>query len=320
MGHFVTGITVVTTLQDGPAPRDHGQRAHVGQPRAAARRGRARPAPVHHAVGPRDRPLRGQRPVGGPAGAVRLLRRRAGRARAATTSAARPGRPARPACRSSTARSRRSSARVTEVFQAGDHELFVARVDFARQRRAAPDAAALLPPPVPPDPARGDRAARGRAGARDRGRSSRGRGARRRGLTAACRPIAANGLDIAYETHGAGPPLVLLHGATSIGREDFAAQIPLFSKALPADPARRPRPRPHALGRGDGFQLRLARRRRRRVRRRARARDVPPARVLDGRDDRAPVRAPRSRSGCGRSSSSGSATQREPRASRRAGG
>ncbi len=42
--------------------------------------------------------------------------------------------------------------------------------------------------------------------------------------------VAANGLEIAYETHGAGPPLVLLHGATSIGREDFAAQIPLFSK------------------------------------------------------------------------------------------
>jgi pimeloyl-ACP methyl ester carboxylesterase len=44
--------------------------------------------------------------------------------------------------------------------------------------------------------------------------------------------IAANGLDIAYEVHGAGPPLVLLHGATSLGAEDFAAQIPLFSKAF----------------------------------------------------------------------------------------
>jgi pimeloyl-ACP methyl ester carboxylesterase len=42
--------------------------------------------------------------------------------------------------------------------------------------------------------------------------------------------VAANGLVIAYETHGSGPPLVMLHGATSIGREDFAAQIPLFSK------------------------------------------------------------------------------------------
>jgi pimeloyl-ACP methyl ester carboxylesterase len=44
--------------------------------------------------------------------------------------------------------------------------------------------------------------------------------------------IAANGLDIAYEVHGAGPPLVMLHGATSLGREDFAAQIPLCSKAF----------------------------------------------------------------------------------------
>jgi pimeloyl-ACP methyl ester carboxylesterase len=44
--------------------------------------------------------------------------------------------------------------------------------------------------------------------------------------------VAANGLDIAYETHGSGPPLVMLHGATSIGREDFAAQVPLFSKAF----------------------------------------------------------------------------------------
>jgi pimeloyl-ACP methyl ester carboxylesterase len=44
--------------------------------------------------------------------------------------------------------------------------------------------------------------------------------------------VAANGLEIGYETHGSGPPLVMLHGATSIGREDFAAQIPLFSKAF----------------------------------------------------------------------------------------
>ena len=44
--------------------------------------------------------------------------------------------------------------------------------------------------------------------------------------------VAANGLEIAYEDHGSGPPLVMLHGATSIGREDFAAQIPLFSKGF----------------------------------------------------------------------------------------
>ena len=31
--------------------------------------------------------------------------------------------------------------------------------------------------------------------------------------------IRANGLDIGYDIQGAGPPLVLLHGATSLGRE-----------------------------------------------------------------------------------------------------
>lgn len=44
--------------------------------------------------------------------------------------------------------------------------------------------------------------------------------------------VHANGLDIGYEVYGSGPPLVMLHGATSAGREDFAAQVPLFSKAF----------------------------------------------------------------------------------------
>jgi pimeloyl-ACP methyl ester carboxylesterase len=44
--------------------------------------------------------------------------------------------------------------------------------------------------------------------------------------------IRANGLDIRYDVHGAGPPLVMLHGATSLGREDFGPQIALFSKAF----------------------------------------------------------------------------------------
>jgi pimeloyl-ACP methyl ester carboxylesterase len=44
--------------------------------------------------------------------------------------------------------------------------------------------------------------------------------------------VQANELDISYEVLGAGPPLVLLHGATSLGREDFAAQLPLLSKAF----------------------------------------------------------------------------------------
>jgi pimeloyl-ACP methyl ester carboxylesterase len=37
--------------------------------------------------------------------------------------------------------------------------------------------------------------------------------------------IRANALDVGYERAGAGPPLVMLHGATSSGRDNFAAQI-----------------------------------------------------------------------------------------------
>ncbi len=44
--------------------------------------------------------------------------------------------------------------------------------------------------------------------------------------------VEANGLRIGYEVHGAGPPLVMLHGAGSAGREDFAAQVPMFAKAF----------------------------------------------------------------------------------------
>ena len=41
--------------------------------------------------------------------------------------------------------------------------------------------------------------------------------------------IRANGLDIGYDVAGDGPPLVMLHGATSAGSLDFAAQLPLLS-------------------------------------------------------------------------------------------
>ncbi len=44
--------------------------------------------------------------------------------------------------------------------------------------------------------------------------------------------VRANGLDIAYHVRGAGPPLIALHGATSLGLEDYAAQLPLLSKAF----------------------------------------------------------------------------------------
>jgi pimeloyl-ACP methyl ester carboxylesterase len=44
--------------------------------------------------------------------------------------------------------------------------------------------------------------------------------------------VRVNGLHIGYDVQGAGPPLVLLHGATSLGREDFAAQLPSMTKAF----------------------------------------------------------------------------------------
>jgi pimeloyl-ACP methyl ester carboxylesterase len=44
--------------------------------------------------------------------------------------------------------------------------------------------------------------------------------------------VEANGLVIDYHAEGAGPPLVMLHGATSSGREDFLAQMPAFRKVF----------------------------------------------------------------------------------------
>ena len=125
--------------------------------------------------------------------------------------------------------------------------------------------------------------------------------------------VRANGLDIGYDETGDGPPLVLLHSASSSGREDFAAQLPLLRRSFHCY---LPDARGHATTRwdaADGFRydwlvddleafadaLGLG--------------DVPPARVLDGRRDRAPVRgsSPRAaavarrRSGSRRSASRG---------------
>ena len=44
--------------------------------------------------------------------------------------------------------------------------------------------------------------------------------------------VPANGLAIGYDVVGAGPPAIWLHAAGSLGAEDFAAQLPLFSKAF----------------------------------------------------------------------------------------
>jgi pimeloyl-ACP methyl ester carboxylesterase len=42
----------------------------------------------------------------------------------------------------------------------------------------------------------------------------------------------ANGLHVQYLVEGAGPPVVMLHGATSSGPDDWAAQRPLFRRAF----------------------------------------------------------------------------------------
>jgi pimeloyl-ACP methyl ester carboxylesterase len=44
--------------------------------------------------------------------------------------------------------------------------------------------------------------------------------------------IDANGLETAYEVEGAGPPIVMLHGATGSGRDHFAALRPVMSRGL----------------------------------------------------------------------------------------
>jgi pimeloyl-ACP methyl ester carboxylesterase len=44
--------------------------------------------------------------------------------------------------------------------------------------------------------------------------------------------VRANDLEIAYERLGAGPPLVALHGASSAGRVDFAAQLAGLTSAF----------------------------------------------------------------------------------------
>lgn len=46
------------------------------------------------------------------------------------------------------------------------------------------------------------------------------------------RHVDANGLRIGVDVAGSGPPLVLLHGASSSGREDFGAQVPALARSF----------------------------------------------------------------------------------------
>ena len=53
-----------------------------------------------------------------------------------------------------------------------------------------------------------------------------------RRLRAVTRYLDANGLQVAFDIAGSGPPLVLLHSASSTGREDFGAQLPRLARAF----------------------------------------------------------------------------------------
>jgi 3-oxoadipate enol-lactonase len=44
--------------------------------------------------------------------------------------------------------------------------------------------------------------------------------------------IDANGLQIGYDVAGAGPPLIMLHGATSLAARDFRGQLPGLQRAF----------------------------------------------------------------------------------------
>src|SRR5258708_21272858 len=83
------------------------------------------------------------------------------------------------------------------------------------ERPTPSHAAPLLPPPILADRARGD---------------GRGRGqARALGAATTMPTIHANDLEVAYAVRGHGPPIVLLHGASSSGRDNFPAQLPVLA-------------------------------------------------------------------------------------------
>ena len=149
MGHFATGVPVVTVFDGDQRRGDHGQRPELGEPRATAGDGRPRPAPAHRP----GRPGAGRYAVNvlaeDAAGAVRLLRRRADLAgsrrvlrRHVATGRDRPA-PHRRVHRDA------SSARSSRPFSVGDHDLFIGHVDALANGERSPEPAALLPAPLP---------------------------------------------------------------------------------------------------------------------------------------------------------------------------
>lgn len=77
-----------------------------------------------------------------------------------------------------------------------------------------------------------------------------------RGPRFATRFVAANGLRVGLDVGGSGPPLVLLHGASSTGREDIRAQVPALARSFTCH---LPDARGHATTAWDpGAGLRLA--------------------------------------------------------------
>ena len=258
MGHFATGISVVTTF-DGDRPAGITVNAFSSVSlEPAARDGRARPAPVHHADGPARRPLRGQRPRRRPAGALRLLRPRAGEPR-----------PRGLLRRGVAARADRPAAHRRLDRHARVH----GRRDVQRRR----------PRPVH-RPRRLARAAPRRASRRcctsgaatcgsSRAPTARSKASRR----AECRRSGRTGSTSATTSHGAGPPLVAAPRRDVARRARTSPPSCPAVEGVPRPPAGRARPRPDALGRrATGFEYGWLVDDLDGVRRRARARLVPP--------------------------------------------
>ena len=72
----------------------------------------------------------------------------------------------------------------------------------------------------------------------------------RRSIADTMPTIDANGLTIGYDLAGAGPPLILLHGATSDPARDFREQLPTLTRGLSLLHAGRARSWTDALGHG----------------------------------------------------------------------